>query len=77
MSGEAYALSTDNFSFELESGETLPPLDMSLKLDRSDDNFTGGSFKANALDFQGLTAVLPSLPLPKSFKDFVAERKLS
>ena len=77
MSDKAYGLSTENFSFELESGEKLPPLDMSLKLDRDGKEFTGGSFKANSLVFQGMTALLPSLPLPQSFKDFVAERKLS
>lgn len=77
MSDKAYGLSTENFSFELESGEKLPPLDMSLKLDRNGNDFTGGSFKANSLVFQGMTALLPSLPLPQSFKDFVAERKLS
>ncbi len=66
MSDKAYGLSTENFSFELESGEKLPPLDMSLKLDRDGKEFTGGSFKANSLVFQGMTALLPSLPLPQS-----------
>jgi len=55
MSDKAYGLSTENFSFELESGEKLPPLDMSLKLDRDGKEFTGGSFKANSLVFQGMT----------------------
>ena len=41
MSDKAYGLSTENFSFELESGEKLPPLDMSLKLDRDGKEFTG------------------------------------
>lgn len=77
-SDKTYGISTEDFSFELNSGEKLPPLNMNLALNREGESgFSGGTFKANSVDFQSIAALLPSLPLPKNFKDFVAERKLS
>lgn len=75
---QSYELSTDDFSFELKSGEVLPPANMTLSLQRvGEDKFSGGSFKINNLEFKSISALLPSLSLPKEFKEFIAARKLS
>lgn len=78
MSPQDYSVSTEDFGFELESGEVLPPLNLAVKLKRTENNsFSGGSFKADEVDFKSLSALLPSLPLPKEFKSFIAARRLS
>ncbi len=78
FSNNTYNLTTKDFSFKLSSGKTSPVLDLDIHLSKNQQgSLDSGSVKANEFEFTAITDLLPSLPVPQSFKEFIAERRLS